>query len=451
MNRCFRIGLVAALLSLPTLAQSPAQLKKELRTREKVAKNDPEQIFEVGKWAKEKSLTAEAKRLFEKVLKLDPEHTGAHRALGFELFDGKWIPANEAEAARKRKIAEEFSAKGFVQIDGVWIAPEQVEDAKKGLFHHEDEVVSRGEKVALMEGSLRHPQLGTLYAAEFKDKVDAGYYQIGETKWVDLKEADAFHSDPSHPWMVRAAYATLLSTLPLEKLLELKLQADMGQEAVQPLFGGRIAPPDRRPAIIIARTQSEYQNYGQDLGDGSDVAGAFVIRPEARLQLPYQKEVRAAVCDNEKNWGPRYVRHAAAIAYAQAIADADGIELPLWLVHGLGSYTSRFNNDADAGWLGKAHIQRGGVGNISSFLSGFRLDADLDPDRIPYNLFQSGLLVAYATRGGNPAVTEAMQRVTEALSGKGGAKAAIAKLEQALVSAQQGIESYLGELVSKAP
>lgn len=451
MNRSFRIGLVAALLALPALAQSAAQLKKELRTREKVAKNDPQQLFEVGKWAKQNSLAADAKRLFEKVLKLEPEHAGAHEALGMEQVDGKWIPAAEAEAARRKKWAAEYAAKGFVEVDGVWVEPDNVEDAKKGIFHHDGEVVSRAEKGALLEGMLRHPQLGVLYDPKFKDKVDAGYYQVGADKWVDLKEADTFHSDLSRPWAVRAAYATLLSTMPLEKLLEMKLQANMGQEAVTPLFGGREAPPDRRPVIIIARTQSEYTTYGTDLGDGTDVAGAFIIRPEARLQLPYQKEVRAAVCENQKDWGIRNLRHAAALAYAQSIADADGVELPLWFLHGLGSYTSRFDNDSDAGWFGQQHLQKGGVSNIKSFLSGFALDSTLESKDIAFNIFQSGLLLAYATRGGDAAATAAMQQVTDALSGKGGAKKAIDNLEKVLIKSQDGIEKYLSTLIAKAP
>ncbi|MEZ6036846.1 MAG: hypothetical protein R3F29_05165 [Planctomycetota bacterium] len=445
MNRSFRLGLVAALLAVPTLAQSAAQLKKELRTKERVAKNDPEQIFEVGKWAKQHSLAADAKRLFEKVLKLQPDHAGAHEALGFELVDGKWIPAAEAEAARRKKWAEEYAAKGFVEVDGIWVEPDNVEDAMKGIFHHDDEVVSRAEKAALLEGKLRHPQLGTLYDPKFKDKVDAGYYQVGEDKWVDLKEADSFHSELTRPWAIRSAYATLLSTMPLEKLLELKLQANIGQEAVAPLFGGRVAPPDRRPVIIVARTQSEYVTYGTDLGDGTDVAGAFVIREEARVQVPYQKEVRAAICDNDKDWGTRYLRHAAAIAYAQSIADADGVELPLWFLHGIGGYTSRFGNDGDASWFGKQQLQKGGLTNFKSFFSSFALEQDT----VGASIYQAGLMFAYATRGGDPAVTAAMEKVSEALSGKGGTKAAIDNLEKALIQAQAGVEKFLNELASK--
>lgn len=453
MNISTCLSIVLAVLPAPLIAQSSAQLKKELRTKEQAAKKDPDALFEAGKWAQAKSLDADAKRLFEKVLKIAPDHAGANEALGYELVEGKWIPAKEAEKARLKAKAAEFAAKGFVEVDGVWVEPDQVDDAKRGVFHHDGEPVTRQEKVAFLQGMVRHPETGLLIDAKFLEQAKNGYFPIGDdNRWVDLAEADKYHSDLGRPWIIRYSHGHLVSSLPLKKLQELKPLADQGHEKVATLFGGRVVSPALRPVVIVAKTEADYRTYGTELGDGTDAAGSFLMRTEARFKVPFQGEVRAAVCDNHKDWGPRYVRHSAAMAYANAIAEEDGIQLPLWFVEGVGSYTSRFDNDSDAGWFGKQHVAKGGVGNLKAFFAGYAISGEMESKDIAYNIFQSGLLLSFATRGGDQEVTAAMEAVTAALSGKGkGADKAIEKLEKKLIGAQDGVTAHLQGLVAKAP
>jgi hypothetical protein len=450
----FRLSFVLALLACPVFAQSTAELKKELRNIERTAAKDPEALFEAGKWAAEKSLDADAKRLFEKVLKAAPEHVGANEALGNELFDGKWLPAKEAEKLRQKAMAAEYAAKGFKEVDGVWVEPDQVDDAKRGVFHHDGESVTKEQKLALMNGMVRHPETGRLIAAEFLEKAQNGYYPISDDRWVDRAEADKYHSELSRPWIVRSHYATLTSTLPLEKLLELKIHADQGQEKVAPLFGGRVVTPAKRPVVIIAKTEAEYKNYGNAFGDGTDVSGSFLMSADGeRASVPLQGEVRAAICHNEKDWGPRWIRHAAAIGYVNAIAEEEGADLPLWFVHGVGSLSSRFDNDSDAGWFGKQTMARGGVGSVKAFFNGFAINGEMENTAVAQNVFVAGLMLSFATRGGNADVTESMVELTDALSGKsrGNIVKLIDKLEKKLIKAEDGITAHLKELIAKAP
>jgi len=85
IRRCLFVMLLAL---APALAQSAAQLKSELKAKETAAKKDPEKLFETAKWAKEKALAVDAKRLFEAVLKVKPDHAGANEALGNQLIEG---------------------------------------------------------------------------------------------------------------------------------------------------------------------------------------------------------------------------------------------------------------------------------------------------------------------------------------------------------------------------
>ncbi len=448
-------ALTAALspMSVAT-AQSPAKLKAELKTMEAAAKKDPEAWFAAARWAAEKGMAADAKRLYQQVLKLAPDHEGANAALGFEKVDGKWLPAKEAAAARKKAMAAEYAAKGFVEVDGVWVDKAEVDDAKRGVFRHEGETVTKEEKLALMSGRVRHPETGELIDAKDLERAQNRYFPIGsEGRWVDEKEANTYHSDLKRPWIVRSGHCTIVSTLELSALEEVRRQADRGVLAVEALFGGVRPVPANRPVLLVAATEAEYREFGQAFGEGSDAAGAFLMREEAKMRVPLQGEVRTGICYFIKGMGPFYVRHAAAIAYANAIAVERGIDLPLWALHGIGALASRFENDSDAGWFGKALAQRGGARNLKAFFAGFAISGEMEPTEISIAIYQAGLMFAFAMKGGEPKVTEAMVAVTDVLAGKkkGGFDKALTNLQTELAGAEPAIEKYLQSLLAQAP
>lgn len=447
------IPVILSLLAAPAAAQSKSKLKKELKTMEKAAKKDPDQLFEAGKWGKENGLEKEAEKIFKRVLKFDKDHAGANQALGNEEVDGVWMPAKQAAKLRAKALEAEYSAKGYKKIDDIWVEPEKVKDARKGTFWHEGEKVTRDQKVAYQNGKVRHPVTGQFIKKEDLSKAENGYFPLEGGKWGDKAEADKFHSDLRTPWMVRTSYATLVTTLPIDKVEEIKRFADQGQETVMPLFRGRELPPSLRPVIVIAKTRAEYVELGTSLGDGTDIVGAFLIRDDAEMRLPDQGVVRPAVCNFEsKDWGPLLLRHAAAIAYVNAVAAEAGADMPLWFVHGCGTLTSRFENDELAGGFGKQHLAKGGVGPIKSWLSNYDLSPDLSQKEVDYNLYQAGLMLAYGMRGGDQTTTDALMNVTNALSadGKGSASKALTGFEKLLDSKQESIIEYLNKLISKA-
>ena len=146
------LAFLIALITTTLSAQTPAQLKQELKTREAAAKKDPDALYEVGKWAAEKALAAEAKRLYQAVLKMKSDHAGANEGLGNELLDGKWLPAKEVEAVRKKAQAAEFAAKGLVEVDGIWVEKDKVAEAKRGVFTHEGGLVTRRPEITPIHG-----------------------------------------------------------------------------------------------------------------------------------------------------------------------------------------------------------------------------------------------------------------------------------------------------------
>jgi hypothetical protein len=451
MIHLLRFCLVLLLVLAAATGQSAAQLKNELKTKETAAKKDPQKLYEVGVWAKEKALAVDAKRIFEAVVKIKPDHAGAHEALGDELVEGKWMSAKDADALRKKALAAEYAAKGFVDVAGVWVEKEKAADAKRGVFWHDGQVVGKEELVALQTGKVRHPDTGELIDAKNLEKAQGKYYPAGSDRWVDVKEADTFHSDPRRPWVVRSKHGTFVSTLGLAKIDELKGLVDAAVEKVQPVVGARVTPASLRPFVMVAATEAEYRELGQQLGDGTDACGVFLMNEEATLKLPVIGDVRAAICFNHKEWGQRYIRHAAAIAYAHGVAEDGGHDLPPWLLQGIGAYTSRLDNDHDASWFGDQHVKKGGVRNLKSFFAGFAISGEMESKEIDYNIFQAGLLVAYCLHGGDAKATEAMKAVTDVLSGtaKGSLDKAVTKLQTQLMEDEAKVAAYLQQVIAK--
>jgi hypothetical protein len=240
-----------------------------------------------------------------------------------------------------------------------------------------------------------------------------------------------------------------VSTLPRAQIQQLEAQVDRGIEEVMPLFGIKVLAPQHRPVVMVASTDSEFQDFGRTFGDGTDACGTYLIREEAKVKLPYLGEVRPGICVNDKGWGTRYVRHAAALAYANACAEEAGIDLPLWFLHGVGSFTSRFQTDADAGFLGKGRSAR----NLRGFFANFAISGDMQDKDIATNIYLSGLMLNYAVKGGDAKCTELMQAVTASLSGtaKGGFDKALTALQNHLIASEEQVEAYLQKLIAKAP
>lgn len=431
------------LLAFPIAAQSPAQLKTELRTKESAAKQDPDALFAVGKWADEKGLAAEAKRIYQAVLKIKPDHEGANKAVGNELAGGKWMPAKDAAAAKKSAADAENTAKGLVEVNGVWVDKDHAADAKKGIYHHNGELVTKDEKLAFLAGRVRHPSTGMMIDAADLEKAQKGQFPIAGGKWVDIKEADDFHRD--HPWFVRTDHCFLLSTLPWKNLTEAKQYIDEGYRTVKPLLGNNDPPPALRPIVLVAATRDEFAKFGAAVGDAASSYGAFLGVPERLFKVEGRGEVRLAVALWDKDWGPYYARHAGALAFAGVLCSDAGAELPAWMLQGLGALASRFANRGNSSHFAGQHISKGGVKDLKSWFNSFDISGDMEPTAIDFNIFQAGLLLSYAKDGKDPKVLEAMMEVTNNLvAGKGkSVEKSADKLQKLLLTKENEIRAYL--------
>lgn len=85
--------------------------------REKWIETDHKDLNERVKlalWARQNGLEEEAVKELQRVIAIDPDHPSARRQLGYEKFNGKWMPSEEAK-----------QAKGLVQHKGKWVTPQK--------------------------------------------------------------------------------------------------------------------------------------------------------------------------------------------------------------------------------------------------------------------------------------------------------------------------------------
>ncbi len=88
-------------------------LEEYLKRAAGVKEDDAEGHYKLGVWAQTVGLKAQARDEFAKTLAINPDHEGAHQALGHRKVDGRWMTPEQ-----------EMQAKGLVQRDGEWMTPE---------------------------------------------------------------------------------------------------------------------------------------------------------------------------------------------------------------------------------------------------------------------------------------------------------------------------------------
>ena len=107
-------------------------IEEELEAKRKIAKTG-EEIYQLSRWCVEKGLAKDAKDLLAKAVEADPNHEGAHRALGHVKDGADWVTLDEKrkrDAARERALLE---SKGLVEYQGRWVTPEERDALEKGL------------------------------------------------------------------------------------------------------------------------------------------------------------------------------------------------------------------------------------------------------------------------------------------------------------------------------
>ena len=100
----------------------------EFETRLEKAGADIEKLVELAEWARLNRLATSRRKVFQTILKLDPEHKEARLELGYVKYNGKWVT-----------LKEKMMAEGKVFFRGRWID----EEVRDDILRTEAEAVIR--------------------------------------------------------------------------------------------------------------------------------------------------------------------------------------------------------------------------------------------------------------------------------------------------------------------
>ncbi len=378
----------------------------------------------------------------------------AAKDLKQEAKNSKKTPTEPKKVAKKsaaeEALAAEMQSKGLVEAGGAWVDKQHVEDAKRGVFHWNDEIVTKSDYNSLQSGKVRHAVTGELIEAADLEKSRGRSFPIeGGKKWVEEKEADAFHAKDGQPWTLTSQNYVFVSTLPIAKLESLREHGDRAIARLATVLGDARPLPVHKPTVIIASTQDAFVRLGTQIGDEGSAYGGFLAREEAKLELPNGVEVRPAVCLWDESWGPYYLPHAIGLAQAHGLAASGDAELPAWLLQGLAALGSRFGNAETGKWFCQNLAKSGGLKPVDKFVSGFAIDGEMDSDSISANLTQAGFLLDFAASGGDKDSAAALTAFGEALRAQkeSGIDKAANALQSTLLKALDNANKHFQKLI----
>jgi len=148
-------------------------LREQLQYRAKLAKDDVRKLWDLHKWAKKQGFEEELVFILDRIVELKPKSAKAHKLLGHEKVDGRWMTPGEKERYLEEQQAAEMRAKGLVPYEGRWVTPEEKEALEKGLMRDGDNWVTEEEY---------HRRRG-------EQLVDGTWVKVGEKEGKDWHEA----------------------------------------------------------------------------------------------------------------------------------------------------------------------------------------------------------------------------------------------------------------------
>ena len=93
-------------------------LREQLQYRANHAKDSVRDLWKLHKWAKQRGFEKELTYVLQRIVELEPKNVKAHKMLGHEKVDGRWMsPGEKADYEREAHEAA-MRAKGLVFHEG---------------------------------------------------------------------------------------------------------------------------------------------------------------------------------------------------------------------------------------------------------------------------------------------------------------------------------------------
>ncbi len=439
---------VSALHSpVATVQQSRSELRKEFKERlSKVSSNDTSAMFALVLWAERKGLTSDSLRLCRKIIKIDENHEGARKKLGYIEHEGKWVKKRELAAILKKKKEKEYKAKGWVKHDGIWIDPKDLRFAKLGLLKRNGQWVRRIDAKYIDEGRAQHPRIGLWMPKKDLEKADSDLFPVGG-KWLDLEKANQAHKSWESPWVIVQDDFVLYTTEDLDEAEKQIVEISSALRSLKPVLWESRLPLPLRFNILLCTDKNQYQQFGAGMDDtGYSSYGAFYA-PKVRFRP-------IVVNYAEQGWNAYYLRHAVGLGLSNVLFERAGLPPTSWLHTGIAAYLERWQNRGNAQHFGKQFIAKGGVMNMAKFFTSFAVNPKITTDEMNRNIYQAGIIFSFLFDGGKEAagLQKAFDKLKQLvfLDKPNARKAtrALKAFEKEAAKAEEQIKSHLQKLLA---
>lgn len=471
------VFLSLAVSAAPPTAWCPPVVQEadEFENRLAKAGENAAALWDLHKWCKEQGKIMQARECLKKIVEIDPDHAEARKSLGHHEYDGKWFKSyyelSEYKRAEETRMLEEH---GLVRFNDEWVPAEDepylrmgmVKEAETGTWITKRELEKRAMEAKYREeGWVQQPDM-TWVPPDEQENWAKGLVKCGD-QWLDEAAADEYHSELGRWWTYPSekGYFHIWSTTSYQVTRWAAWYADQTYPNLKRAYG---LAPQKPPVVVVLRTQDQYNKFAQ--GDQAlglpptEVQGFSSLHYSffaeswlVPMQPPEYLGTGVALWNTNSSerdanglpdpFGNHAVKHAAALAYAEAIDPSlktvsralstpsqQGFPfqafwsekaIPLWFRVGVAAYCERYARDphakVDEGyspWWARDwsldNIRRNGGPKPFDQIFAMQLNAnDIAGSSMLIN--QAGMLVSFVLDGKCAPVTQAHEALKAAL------------------------------------
>jgi hypothetical protein len=482
-------------MTLPTPPSSPAPvanttISTALDTAADIAAagEDVAKLLELADAWKKDGKNSEAKLAFARVLELDDSNEKAHKGLRHQFYDNQWFKSYSAMSKYRRAEAKRMASEGFSKLNDEWVKTDDLPYLRMGWA--KDEAGNWADPSVLEQAKLEAKMIADGFKMRNEDsswvhpddfpKWEAGQWKCGDD-WVSVEEANAYHSTRDQWWNYRSTNFTVLATCDYETTRWAAWYAEQTYKDLVKIFGLK---PKGRPEVVVFPNIEQFNAFAAGSPQKQQPAEASGFSSlhyayfadawyDMASQTPRFKGTGVAYWDTKNEamspFGKHSIRHAAGLAYAEAItpsvktisaaiAAQDAPELtdfwaekavPRWLFYGGASYVDRYFVDSTADnkyWAREWSLSNVlSSGKVDPLPKIFAFELSLEAiDASTRLITEAGLVVSFIMDGACAPVI-AKHRAYKAALRKGNEEAAVAikVLQDEILANQAAFNKYV--------
>lgn len=480
-------SVVASAPPAPVSASQDANLDAKIRA----AGADIAKLLELAKSCAKDS---DARKVYRAVIALDANHEPARKALGHQLYDGKWFESLTELTKYKRDETARMKEKGLARFKERWVPESELPFHAMGWVKDANGKWANPHVLAREKEEAERKAAGFLFRADDNSWVapsdvqhwTALRWKCGE-EWVELAQANEFHSKLENAWELVGEHFTVVSTCDWAGADAARWYAEKSYPELVRIFG---LAPARRPEFVVLASLDQYNAAAggarpllPDAEGYSSLHGAYFADLAFDFSTPPAQFFGCGVSfwdrkdEKLRGWGPYWLRWAAAQSFVDAIDPSWGFigemnqagaigtstagfwaekRIPRWFRYGAASYVERYMKDPEAAadanpWglreFAFGQLQRsGGLRKLDEVFA-FALDlTKLESSARLYH--EAGLVVSFLLDGapGDQPLAAAHDAFRNALKA-GDAKAiaaSVATLQKELSSRDSALRKFAG-------